>query len=53
MELEYGYWCTVGGRRMMIVDWTETHIRVHSEYNNKFWVVRNQVSEISDFMVKV
>lgn len=57
-NLEYGQWCTVGGKRYMIVDWTKWTVVVNTSEVNALahtMCVRKSfdksvVSEVSDFM---
>lgn len=56
--MEYGQWCTVGGQRYMIVDWTKWTVVVHTEELTPLGTTRtvrksfdkSVVSEVSDFL---
>lgn len=50
MELEYGKWCTVGGKRYMILDWTKNRVQVYNG-DSRPWFDRSVVTEVSDFQM--
>lgn len=50
--MEYGQWCTVGGKRWMILDASKWTVEVYD--SNTKGIVRfdkSVVSEVSDFML--
>lgn len=50
MELEYGKWCTVSGKRWMITNWTRNTVTVWDSVNGKSRTfAREVVTEVSDF----
>ena len=48
MDLAYGKWCTIEGERYMIIDWTETTVKVLYG-GNGYNFDMSRVSEVSDF----
>jgi hypothetical protein len=50
MELEYGKWCTVAGKRYMITDWTKNRVQVTRD-GGYHWFDRSVVTEVSDFLL--
>lgn len=51
MELEYGKWCTVAGKRWMVTDWSKWTVTVWDSQagaDRKF--DKSVVTEVSDFM---
>lgn len=50
MEPSYGKWCTIEGERYMIIDFTETTVKV-LYHGNGYEFDKSRVSEISDFML--
>jgi hypothetical protein len=50
MELEYGKWCTVAGKRWMITDWTKNSVTVYG-IGATHTFAKEVVTEVSDFFL--
>jgi hypothetical protein len=52
MDLEYGKWCTVSGKRWMITDWTRNSVTVwDADKGQGRQFDRSVVTEVSDFQM--
>jgi hypothetical protein len=48
-NVEYGQWCTVRGKRYMIISGTLNGVTVNTDHGRR-WFDKSVVTEVSDFM---